>query len=142
MFNPLGADELIAGMGRTMRAAARAEGPLDDFARGQLLSGASIAGLLAAELASREALLRRTRRRLGEEIAAAGADPTLDAAAGRIAAADDGDQLGAALGDLLAELRDGRDPELRGRLLAVLREMTELELAALAGERVPPEAGR
>jgi hypothetical protein len=132
VFNPLGTTELIAGMGRTMRDAARADGQLDGFARSQLLSGHSIARLLAAELASAEELLRWTRLGLLKELANA---PARAAASDRIAAAEGAVDLGAALCDLLAELRrDGREPDLRRRLLSVLGEMAELELTGLGGE--------
>jgi hypothetical protein len=131
MFNPLRTEELIAGMGKTMRAAAAAHGPADDYARGQLLSAYSISRLLAAEVRAEAGLLTWLRGELGAALAAS-ADPDAAAAAERIAAADAG-EIGDALVDLLATLREsGREPELRARLHAVLREMASRELAALA----------
>lgn len=139
MFNPLRTDELIAGMGTTMRAAAAAGGPADDYARGQLLSAFSISRLLAAEVRAEAGLLAWLRAEL-EEALAAGTDPAAAAARERIAAAPDAIAVGEALVDLLAELRgDGREPELRARIHAVLREMASRELVALATR---PEGSR
>jgi hypothetical protein len=132
MFNPLRTDELIAGMGTTMRAAAAASGPADDYARGQLLSAFSISRLLAAEVRGSAGLLVWLRGELDEALAAS-ADPAAAAARERIAAAPDAATVGDALVDLLADLRgDGREPELRARIHTVLREMASRELAALA----------
>ena len=132
MFNPLRTDQLITGMGATMRAAAAAEGPGDEYARGQLLSAFSISRLLAAEVRATPALLAWLRRELDEALAAS-SGPAALAARERIAAAADPGEVGEALVDLLAELRrDGREPQLRARVHAVLREMAARELAALS----------
>ncbi|MEZ5076829.1 MAG: hypothetical protein R2725_05240 [Solirubrobacterales bacterium] len=139
MFNPLRADQLIAGMGRTMRAAAAADGPADDYARGQLLSAYSISRLLASEVRAQPELLAWLR---GEALAALerSADPAAAPAGERIAAAGDPAAIGEALVDLFAELRrEGRDSELRDSLHAVLREMAARELAVLAAR---PEDAR
>lgn len=131
MFNALRTDELIAGMGTTMRAAAAAEGPADEYARGQLLSAFSVSRLLAAEVRATPGLLAWLKGELDAALAASGSDHAISRE--QIAQAADGNEVGDALVDLLAELRrEGRDPELRHRLHAVLREMAARELAALA----------
>ena len=147
MFNAISTEDLIAGMGRTMRAAADGEGPVDDYARGQLLSAYSISRLLAAEVRAQDELLAWLRAELLAALAEAeGGDKRSGAtAAERIQAAADGAAVGAALVDLLVELRTDPDPQLRQRLQAILREMATRELAALAAgpERTarPPAEG-
>lgn len=132
MFNALRTDELIAGMGTTMRAAAAAAGPADEYARGQLLSAFSVSRLLAAEVRATPGLLAWLQGELDAALAAS-ADPAAALARERVAAAADGTEVGDALVDLLAELRtEGRDQELRERLHAILRELAARELAALA----------
>jgi hypothetical protein len=139
MFNWLRTDELIAGMGGTMRAAASADGPADEYARGQLLSAFSISRLLAAEVRASAGLLAWLKGSLDEALAAS-EDPAAAAARERVAAATDANTVGDALVELLAELREGdRDPELRARIHGVLREMATRELAALAAR---PEGSR
>ncbi len=139
MFNPLRTDELIAGMGKTMRAAAADRGPADEYARGQLLSAFSISRLLASEVRAQAGLLAWLRAALDESLATS-ADPAAQQARERIAAAADASAVGDALVDLLAELRrDGREPELRARIHAVLRDMASRELAALAAR---PQAAK
>ena len=139
MFNSLRTDQLIAGIGATARAAAGATGAPDEYARGQLLSAYSVSRLLAAEVRAEAALFAWLREELLAALAEAGEDPAAAAAAARIEAAGDALAIGEALVDLLAELR-GRDPEpaLRPRLQAILREMAERELVALAAR---PERG-
>jgi hypothetical protein len=151
MFNALRTDELIVGMGRTMRAAAAAEGPADDYARGQLLSAYSVSRLLAAEVRAEAELLAwmkgeiRAALAAGEEEAAlaATADDALAIARERL---DDADsiELGGILVDLLADLRvRAPDSELRRRLHAILREMAVREIAALDArpDRAPAPRG-
>ena len=114
MFNALRTEQLIAGIGATARTAAGAEGAPDDYARGQLLSAYSVSRLLAAEVSAEAALLAWLRGELLTALADAG-------------------EIGAALVDLLAELRT-RDEEsaLRTRIHSILREMAQRELTALA----------
>jgi hypothetical protein len=132
MFNALRTETLIAGMGATMRAAAAAGGPVDDYGRGQLLSAYSVSRLLAVEVRAQAGLLEWLRGALLAALEPS-SDPAAAPAAERIAAAADANAIGDALVDLFAELReDGRDSELRERLHAVLREMAARELAALA----------
>jgi hypothetical protein len=137
VFNSLRTDQLIAGIGATARTAATATGPADDYARGQLLSAYSVSRLLAAEVRAEATLLAWLRGELLEALATAPDDPAAVAAATRIEAAPDAIEIGGALVDLLADLRarpDGSDPapDLRGRIHAILREMAERELVALA----------
>lgn len=133
MFNSLRTDQLIAGIGATARTAAGASGPPDDYARGQLLSAYSVSRLLAAEVSAEAELLAWLRAELLEALGD-------NAAAPRVEAAPDAIAIGGILVDLLGELREsGEDPELRGRIHAILREMTERELLALAAR---PEGAR
>lgn len=126
MFNSLRTDQLIAGIGATARSAATATGPADEYARGQLLSAYSVSRLLAAEVRAEATLLAWLRAELLEALGSA-------PAAARIEAAPDAIEIGGVLVDLLAELREsGEDPELRARIHAILREMAERELVALA----------
>jgi hypothetical protein len=126
MFNALRTEQLIAGIGAVGRAAAVAEGPPDEYARGQLLSAYSVSRLLAAEVSAEAALLAWLRTEL---TAALGDHP----AAAKIQSAPDANAIGDTLVTLLAELRtdaDGR--QLRNRIHSVLREMAGRELVALA----------
>ncbi|HEY0277234.1 MAG TPA: hypothetical protein VGC32_03090 [Solirubrobacterales bacterium] len=147
MFNSLRTDQLIAGIGVTARTAAGATGAPDDYARGQLLSAYSVSRLLAAEVSGEAALLAWLRAELLDALATAPDDPAAATAATQIEAATDGNEIGGALVDLLADLRSrvrsspdylresanarGGD-ELRTRIHAILREMASRELAALA----------
>jgi hypothetical protein len=147
VFNSLRTDQLIAGIGATARTAAGATGPPDDYARGQLLSAYSVSRLLADEVSGEAALLAWLRGELLAALADAGDDPAAAAAAARIEAATDGNEIGGVLVDLLADLRTRvrSSPDylresanapggvgLRGRIHAILREMAGRELAALA----------
>jgi hypothetical protein len=133
VFNSLRTDQLIAGIGATARTAAGATGAPDDYARGQLLSAYSVSRLLAAEVSGEAALLAWLRSELLDALATAPDDPAAAAAATRIEDATDGNEIGGALVDLLADLRArDEEPELRTRIHAILREMAERELAALA----------
>jgi hypothetical protein len=147
VFNSLRTDQLIAGIGATARTAAGATGPPDDYARGQLLSAYSVSRLLAAEVSGEAALLAWLRGELLDALAEAPDDPVAAAAASRIEAATDGNEIGGALVDLLADLRTrvrtspdylresanaAEGEGLRARIHAILREMAGRELAALA----------
>jgi hypothetical protein len=133
VFNSLRTDQLIAGIGATARTAATATGPADEYARGQLLSAYSVSRLLAAEVRAASSMLAWLRGELLDALAEAPDDPAAVAAATRIEAAPDAIEIGGALVDLLAELREsGTDPELRTRIHAILREMAGRELVALA----------
>jgi hypothetical protein len=141
MFNSMRTDELIAGIGQTVRAAASASGPPDDYARGQLLSAYSVSRLLAAEVKAEAELYAWLRSEVLGALAAAAGDPAVAAARPRAETAADGVALGAVLVDLLAELRlRDPEPELRRRLHSILREMAERELVALAARPERREA--
>jgi thioredoxin-like negative regulator of GroEL len=140
MFNSLRTEQLIAGIGAVGRAAATASGPPDEYARGQLLSAYSVSRLLAAEVSAEATLLAWLRDELVDALGAHPDDPAAAAALPRIEAATESGTIGDALVDLLADLR-GRDDgggELRRRIQAILREMAERELIALAAR---PEGG-
>jgi hypothetical protein len=154
MFNALRTEQLIAGIGATARAAATADGPPDEYARGQLLSAYSVSRLLAAEVSAETALLAWLRAELLAALAEHPDDAAANAAAPRIETAADAGEIGAALVDLLADLRtrppervrsspdyvrqSANAPSLRARIHSILREMADRELAALAAR---PERG-
>jgi hypothetical protein len=122
MFNALRSEELLMGVGRVLRMVADAPGALEEYERSQTLSAYSVTRLLAAEQAASAELLAWTR----DALAAA-----LDGEARRrVEAASSGVELGDVLSDLLAELP--REDPTRTRVHAVLAEMIDREVAALA----------
>jgi len=129
MFNALTAPQLLVGVGRVLRMVADANGELEGFQRSQVLSAFSVTRLLASEQLAAAELLERTRADLGEALA--GDDrPAATEARTRIDTARDGLQIGDAIGDLLTALP--RPDPLRTRIHAILRDMTDREVAALA----------
>lgn len=56
MFDTLVPADLLAAVGRVLRATAQIDGPIDDFARSQLLSAYSICRFLVPEIAAAEDL--------------------------------------------------------------------------------------
>lgn len=132
MFNPMEPHEVILGVGRVLRRAADADAAPSGYQRSQLLSAASVARHLAAEQRAAPGLLAQLEQGLGE--LPAGADSAaLAEARAAIAAAPAAPQVGAALVHLLAALEaepDGRT--LRPRVLRLLAELTDREVAALA----------
>jgi len=126
VFNALRSDELLTGVGRMLRMAAKADGPLEDFQRSQLLSAYSVTRLLAAEQRAQARLLEATRA----DLLAAIDDGSPARAA--IAAAADGPALGVAVAALLEDL-DPDDPARDG-VHRALRTMVDAEVAALEGE--------
>jgi hypothetical protein len=134
MFNALRSDELLMGVGRVLRTVAKAPGPLEEYERSQALSAYSITRLLAAEQAAAPELLKGTRRSLLQALdAEPRPGPEALPARGQIQAAQSGTEVGEALGVLLADLP--RDSPTRSRIHAVLAEMIDLEVAALAAAR-------
>jgi hypothetical protein len=131
MFNPMKPDELILAIGRVLRMAADSEGPSDDYRRGQLLSGYSLARHLAAEEAARRELFSWFRSEL---VSALEEDrPAVIEGRERIRAAPDGARLGEALVQLLENLgSDSDDRRIRERLHLVFVEMADREVDALA----------
>jgi hypothetical protein len=128
VFNALTSSQLLTGIGSTLRMAADARGALEGFERSQVLSAYSVTRLLASEQAAAEELLGWTRDAL---LAALAGDDRAPCARAReaIAAAPDGQAIGAALSELLPELpEDGTRRDVR----RILREMIDREIAALA----------
>jgi hypothetical protein len=122
MFNALRSEELLMGVGRVLRMVADAPGALEEYERSQTLSAYSVTRLLAAEQAASAELLAWTRDALAA---------VLDGEARRrVEAASSGVELGDVLSDLLAELP--REDPTRTRVHAVLAEMIDREVAALA----------
>jgi hypothetical protein len=130
MFNPMSASELILGLARVLRLAAEpaAAAAPDDYRRSQLLSAHSLARHLAAEQAAAPELLAWLRMRLVETLAG---DPACAGARAAIAAAGGAEEIGAALTALLGD--EQLEPGLRRELHALLAELADREVAALAG---------
>lgn len=128
MFNALRSDELLIGVGRVLRAAADARGPLEDYERTQLLSALSVTRLLAAEQLAATELMTATKRDLA---AAMDGDerPEVATARAAVTAATTGPEVGGALVDLLAALP--RTDDTRARVRAALRTMVDREVDAL-----------
>jgi hypothetical protein len=136
VFNALRSDELLVGVGRMLRLAADAQGPLEGFERSQMLSAFSVTRLLAAEQRAAGELLQATRANLLRALA--GDRPPIAAARERVAAATDGVALGDALTALLAALPP--DDPARPGVHRALRTMVDAEVAAL--DRGPEEPRR
>jgi hypothetical protein len=129
MFNALTSAQLLVGVGRVLRMVADANGELEGFQRSQVLSAFSVTRLLASEQLAAAELLERTRADLSGALAGDDRRPAIEAKT-RVDAARDGLQIGDAIGGLLAALP--RPDALRTRVHAILRDMTEREVAALA----------
>lgn len=128
MFNALTSDDLLVGVGRVLRMAADARGPLEDYERSQLLSAFSVTRLLAAEQRAEPELLARARAELTAAMDGDARSETV-AARGRIERAANGVEVGDALVDLLAALP--REDATRAKLHRVLRAMVHREVEAL-----------
>jgi hypothetical protein len=150
VFNALRADELLTGVGRVLRMIADTTGPLEEYERSQTLSAYSVTRLLAAEEAAAHELFRDTRLALlevlsGDDSESVGAMTEADASAIQeartairqartaIGQAETGVEVGEAVGDLLSALP--RDAPARPRTHAVLAQMIDREVAALAAQR-------
>jgi hypothetical protein len=131
MFNALRTDELLVGIGRVLRIVADAPGALEEYERSQTLSAYSVTRLLAAEQAAARELLVFTREALLGVFDAAAPRPELGAVRQRIELASTGTEIGEALSELLDSVR--RDDPIRAPVHAVLAEMIDREVAALAG---------
>ncbi|HZZ46898.1 MAG TPA: hypothetical protein VFE65_08445 [Pseudonocardia sp.] len=126
MFNALSTAEVVLSMGRVLNDAGRADGARDDYQRGQLLSAYSVARHLAAETTAAPELLTWFRDAVAAELD--------EKRATEIRATSEPVRLGELVGDALAELRATPGPAAeatRDRVRAVLREMTDREVAAL-----------
>lgn len=129
MFNALTSEDLLVSVGRVLRLVADAPGALEEYERSQTLSAYSVTRLLAAEQAASAALLAWTQDALGEALADDGR-PEAIRAAQAIREAGTGTDVGEALGELLETLP--REDPTRTRVHAVLAEMIDREVAALA----------
>lgn len=142
MFNPLSPSEMVTAIGLASRAAARQEGLLDEFDRGQLMSSYSATRHLAIELASLAPELRRQAEAIATAAQRAagqlGGDPdagALPALADRVQRAGDAPAVGASVADLLARCRrhDGAPwVALRGEVRRCLRALCDREVELLA----------
>jgi hypothetical protein len=129
MFNALTSTQLLVGVGRVLRMVADAGGELEGFQRSQVLSAFSVTRLLASEQLAEAELLESTRAQLRSTLEQDDRPVAAEALA-RVDAAHDGLAIGDAVGDLLAALP--RPDALRTRIHAILRAMTDREVAALA----------
>jgi hypothetical protein len=129
VFNALTSEELLVGVGRVLRMAAGATGPLEDYQRSQILSAYSVTRLLAAETAASDELLLWLRSELDAVLDDDPRELVLDARA-QVKAARSGTEVGDALVDLLAALP--REDPRRAGVHRVLRELIDREVAALA----------
>lgn len=125
MFNAMTNAEVVLSVGRVLREAARVEGAPDEYGRSQLLSGYSVARHLAAEEAAAPELHAWFREAVAAEL-----DGEQAAA---VRAASDPARLGDLVAEVLAELRGAPGLKaVRARLRALLRELADREVAALA----------
>ncbi len=104
MFNALTPEELLIGVGRVLRMAAAARGPLEDYQRSQILSAYSVTRLLAAELAAETELLGWLQESLAAALDGGASSVAIDDARERIASARTGVEVGEALAELLPTL--------------------------------------
>lgn len=104
MFDALGPDDLLAAIGRVLRSAAQADGPLDDYARSQLLSAYSICRFLAPEISAVATLSRLLREQL-VQILAGSDDPVLCTIANRVEADVSGVDATVAAAEVLERCR-------------------------------------
>ena len=104
MFDALGPDDLLAAIGRVLRSAAQADGPLDDYARSQLLSAYSICRFLAPEISAVATLSRSLREQL-VQILAGSDDTVLSAIANRVEADASGADATVAAAEVLERCR-------------------------------------
>lgn len=134
MINPLTPAEVVGAIGRAARDAAASEGPLDDFARGQLKSAYSGSRHLAAEVATFAPELRSFGGGVADAVVAA-ARPDLEELAGAIGATADPYALGPAVCDLLDRLREDPSPAavaLRAEVRTALRALCDREVELMA----------
>lgn len=127
MFNAMSEAEVVLAVGRVLREAAAHEGEADEYHRSQLLSAYSVARHLAAEQIAAPALHAWFREAVASELEGERAQA--------VRAAHDAERLGEIVADVLAELRAEGTPaagERRARLHALLGELCEREVAALA----------
>jgi hypothetical protein len=128
VFNALTSSQLLTGIGRTLRMAAAAQGPLEGYERSQVLSAYSVTRLLASEQAAADELLDGTRAAL---LGVLEGDARAECGRARdaIVEAADGVAIGGVLVDLLAALPAA--DRTRSALHAVLAGMIDREVAAL-----------
>jgi hypothetical protein len=139
VFNSLTPAEVVTAIGLAARRAARSEAPSGDFERDQLMSAYSATRHLAGELAGYGPEWERFRAAVAERLsaAAAGEDLGRRLRAGAVAVErEEGTAaVGAALAELLADLRSSDDPAaagVRADIRGLLRELAAREVDLLA----------
>jgi hypothetical protein len=135
VFNPMTTSQVVGGVGRAAREAARGDDPASEFSRGQLLSAFSATRHVAVELAQFPSELHRFAGRVADELEAYADRGELN----RLAAALRDTGEAAAIGDLLARaldiLRSDGAPAagaLRACLHSDLRGLCRREVELLA----------
>jgi hypothetical protein len=149
MFNPLTPSQMVTAIGRAAGAAGRRQEPLDEFARGQLMSVYSASRHLAIELASFGAELRDVCDAIATVAADAARRPdcaqdsrALGELVERLRQAGAAPEAGAAIAELLALCRSRTGTgweQLRDQVRQRLRTLCTREVSLLA-EGI--EAGR
>jgi hypothetical protein len=137
MITPLTPAEMVTAIGRTARAAARAEEPLSEFQRSQLMSAYSGSRHLTVELASFPAEVEAFCTALAETLEA---DPPVElpelaAVAAQLRETTDPRHAGEVVSALLNLLRARPSPAtaaLRARVQGSLRDLCDREVDLLA----------
>lgn len=129
MFNALTLEQILAGIGRVLGDAARADRLPDKYERGQMLSARSLTKLIAAEQKAAPRILAQLKQEADQALAA-DSRPQAVRARQEIAAAVDATEIGDVLSSCLGSL----PPEgpTRIRIHKALRSMVDREVAALA----------
>lgn len=119
MFNPLSPPEMISAIGRAAREAARSEGALSEFERGQLKSGYSASRHLAVEIAA----FPSERARFRSAVQALVPEAEIP---------EDEPGLARFVSELLQSCRDLDQADTRRALQRLLRDLCDREVALLA----------
>jgi hypothetical protein len=127
VFNPTSPTDVVRAIGRAARAAARGDGEMDEFTRGQLMSAYSASRHVAVELETYETEMRWFVR----ELAAATEASALPHLVAPASDATDPRAVGEAVCDLLDRLRGDT-----GEAAIELRRQVHALLARLVGREV------
>jgi len=120
--------EVVAGIGKVARAAARSEGSLSEFDHDQLLSAYSATRHLAVELSAYQAELRRFAAELAKIAPPPWAERLLEGE-------PSSESLGLVVSELLGSVRADESPaarELQARVRSLVRGLADREVDLLA----------
>jgi hypothetical protein len=138
MFNPLTPSEMVAAIGLAARTAARGDGELDEFDRGQLMSVYSASRHLAIEISSFGGELSARCNAIADAVdEACAGDSGVDAGAlrglaSRLRASGDARSAGETIAELLDRCRERDLVELRRGIRTQLRALCDAEVTLLA----------